>query len=76
MSQLAFTTKAAFEELMTEDGVVVKSSYAGPEYITALYRGDQLIGERVLHVSQADHFIVRPEQPVSIIKPKTTRFPQ
>ncbi|CAL9978310.1 hypothetical protein VPHD479_0211 [Vibrio phage D479] len=72
--QLAFTTKSEFEDLMSREDVTVKSSWAGPEYITAIYKDDQIIGERVLHIAQADHYILRPE-PKQVIKPKTSRLP-
>ncbi|AAQ64100.1 hypothetical protein KVP40.0029 [Vibrio phage KVP40] len=67
---LKLTTASRFEELMTRPGVIVKNSSSGPEYITTVYDKGELIAERVLYVSQAEHFELQlPEAVKAVRKP-------
>lgn len=68
MTELKLTTKTAFEQLVERDDVIVKHSMTGPEYITTVYQNGELVGERWLEVSKAEHFIINRTIPTPVVK--------
>ncbi|AJT61073.1 hypothetical protein [Vibrio phage XZ1] len=71
---LKLTTATRFEELMTKPGVDVKNSSSGPEFITTVYENGELLAERVLYVSQAEHFEVKLPETAKQAR-KTSKLP-
>ncbi|AGN30079.1 hypothetical protein VPFG_00077 [Vibrio phage nt-1] len=74
MANLKLTTASRFDELMTQKGVDVKNSTSGPEFITTVYKNGELIAERVLYVSQAEHFELQLPQAVKSAR-KVSKLP-
>lgn len=55
-SMMLLTTAARFEELAYSGDVDVKSSYVDGEYLTAVYKGSELLAERGVLGTQVEHF--------------------